>query len=560
MIRATIVLLVAHLIVPRLRRRSAAERHLLWAVSLGTAAVLPVLGVLLPAWQPAWTRDLVDAWAPSFAALGPWTAQGGPDVVVRATGIEASAWTLGDWAALIWTAGAVVTLLVLASEVVKLARLLSAVVPVVDGRCLRISGDVARDLRLSRLPLLLQSPRALIPVTWGARRPRVLLPAAATGWTDERLRAVLAHEFAHVRRGDWLVHVLAHVVCATYWFHPLFWMTERDLCRESEQAADDEVLRLGLDGGNYAAHLLAIVRASRASASSRAPLVAMARRSHLERRVAALLNACGNRGSITRRAVVATAAIAIVVAVPLVAMTNAGAAADIAIQTLNLRPVMSASDASGPEPVVPAVRLVRVAGAASDTGGSVVAPVVAEYTTPPLYSDEARRRGIEGLVTVGVQVDASGRLTRASIVKGLGFGLDQNALVALRQWRFRPGVRAGRPAAIDAEIDIEFSLRSEAVNELIANDMATLVGPGVAPPHAVRTAGFPRRVGARGTVLLDVVLQEDGTPKIVRILRSLTPEADEVAVRHFEQWRFSPAMKDGRPVKVRMNAEVRFHG
>jgi hypothetical protein len=78
MIRATIVLLVAHLIVPRLRRRSAAERHLLWAVSLGTAAVLPVLGVLLPAWQPAWTRDLVDAWAPSFDALGPWTAQGGP--------------------------------------------------------------------------------------------------------------------------------------------------------------------------------------------------------------------------------------------------------------------------------------------------------------------------------------------------------------------------------------------------------------------------------------------------------------------------------------------------
>jgi TonB family protein len=65
---------------------------------------------------------------------------------------------------------------------------------------------------------------------------------------------------------------------------------------------------------------------------------------------------------------------------------------------------------------------------------------------------------------------------------------------------------------------------------------------------------------ARGAVVLDVVLLQDGSPKIVRILKSLTPEADEQAVRHFEQWRFTPAMKTGAPVKVRLNAEVRFHG
>jgi len=177
-----------------------------------------------------------------------------------------------------------------------------------------------------------------------------------------------------------------------------------------------------------------------------------------------------------------------------------------------------------------------------------------------LYSDEARRRGVEGVVTIAISVDERGRLTRASVVTGLGFGLDQNALVAIRQWRFSPGTREGAPQAMDAEIDVEFSLRSEAVNELIANDMATLVGPGVTPPRAVRTAGrVPARLRVRGDVILDVVLQEDGTPKIVRILQSLTPEADEIAVRHFEQWRFSPAMKDGRPVKVRMNAEVGFH-
>jgi hypothetical protein len=60
--------------------------------------------------------------------------------------------------------------------------------------------------------------------------------------------------------------------------------------------------------------------------------------------------------------------------------------------------------------------------------------------------------------------------------------------------------------------------------------------------------------------VLDVVLLEDGTPKVIRILQALTPEADERAVRHFGQWRFTPAMKGGVPVKVRMNAEVRFYG
>jgi TonB family protein len=52
---------------------------------------------------------------------------------------------------------------------------------------------------------------------------------------------------------------------------------------------------------------------------------------------------------------------------------------------------------------------------------------------------------------------------------------------------------------------------------------------------------------------------EDGIPKVVRIARSLDAALDQEAVRAFEQWRFSPARKDGVPVKVRMNAEITFH-
>ena len=54
------------------------------------------------------------------------------------------------------------------------------------------------------------------------------------------------------------------------------------------------------------------------------------------------------------------------------------------------------------------------------------------------------------------------------------------------------------------------------------------------------------------------MLQEDGTPKIVRVLQSLTPALDERAVDAFAQWRFTPALKAGRPVKVRLQADVTF--
>ena len=162
---------------------------------------------------------------------------------------------------------------------------------------------------------------------------------------------------------------------------------------------------------------------------------------------------------------------------------------------------------------------------------------------------------------VRAHIDASGRVNDARVTRALGFGLDQNALVALRQWRFRAGTRNTTPVPMDVDIEIGFTLRNESVNAQIANDMVSLVGPGVTPPQAVRVVNPHWPHGSlTGTVVLDVVLLEDGTPRIVRILRSLRTDLDDIAVEAFAQWRFSPAQKDGRAIKVRMNAAVRFHG
>jgi len=558
-IGATVVLLLAHAIIPRLRRRSAAERHLLWAASLAMAGLLPLLTLLIPAWQPEWAARLGDAWPSSLAVLRPWASVQGADVIVRPTGVETTSWDAGRWLMFLWMAGTGVALLLLARDVARLVHLARDARPLHDRRCQELCRASARQLRLSRAPALFVSPRAVTPMTWGVRRPRVLLPAAALDWPADRVRAVLAHELAHIARADWLVHLVAQLACAVYWFHPLFWTAERALGRETELAADDEVLGAGLEASQYAADMVEIVRACRPDVSSRAPAVAMARVKHLEHRIAALLKPGANRTRVSRRIAVATAAASVLLVLPLAAMTG-GEAIDVEVRAVTLPAAIQGAMSSGLEPAAPTVRVSRTDRAAVlEREDSASLPAIEEYTTPPLYSDEARRRGVEGIVTIAFRVDERGHVAGARVVNGLGGGLDQNALVALRQWRFRPGRLNGTPAAMDAEVDVEFSLRSEGVNELIANDMATLVGPGVTPPRVVRTSTVPlRAVHANGSVVLDVVLQQDGSPRIVRILRSLTPEADESAVRHFEQWRFSPAMKNGVPVRVRMNAEVRF--
>jgi protein TonB len=93
--------------------------------------------------------------------------------------------------------------------------------------------------------------------------------------------------------------------------------------------------------------------------------------------------------------------------------------------------------------------------------------------------------------------------------------------------------------------------------------MATRIGPGVTPPQVVYRSDPLYPVDAQsaksgGTVVLDTVIPEDGVPRVIRVIRSLNWQFDESAINALKQWRFSPAMKDGNPVKVRMNVAVEF--
>jgi TonB family protein len=535
MIKASLVLAAAFCLTLVLRKRAAAERHIVWASAIISAAVLPVLSLLLPSWQPALAHRLAAALPAISSSITNPNVSGDANVMFHTDGIEPAnmprVWPI------VWAIGSAVGLFILGAGIIQQRRFARRSVDVSDPVLTEIAADLARRGGCRRTIHLRQSLDQPMPMTWGILRPEILFPNCVDQWSDERKRVVIAHELAHVRRLDYFFQTIAQIACAVYWFNPLFWIACNRLYRESEHACDDIVINLGTDAREYASHLLGIARDLRNSGPVCTTTLAMARQSTLEKRFEALLRSKPNRTAVSGKTVLWAAMIAICLVLPLAAMRVSA--------TLETVPKLGAD--------------------LNTTNTDSAVPKVDQYTTPPLYSDEGQARGIEGIVTLEARVGSDGRVKRLRVVKGLGYGLDENALLAVRDWRFVPARRNGIPIEATTQIDVEFNLKNAELNEEIANDMATRIGPGVTPPQVVHRlepqysarSALERRAGA---VVLDAVILEDGSPKIVRVIRSLDWGLDEIAINALKQWRFSPAMKDGQAVKVRMNIAVTFSG
>ena len=117
MIKATIVLLVAHAVIPLLKRRSAAERHALWTAALAIATLLPLLTWLLPSWEPAWALRAAESWPVFESRLDGGNAG---DIVIRATGVDASDRTIAASVPWLWITGSLLLCAMFARQALRL--------------------------------------------------------------------------------------------------------------------------------------------------------------------------------------------------------------------------------------------------------------------------------------------------------------------------------------------------------------------------------------------------------------------------------------------------------
>jgi beta-lactamase regulating signal transducer with metallopeptidase domain len=218
----------------------------------------------------------------------------------RAAGSVTSSAFTPSWLNLfveLWFAGVLLFSLRTAGGLFLIARLRRRNSIPVSGEVLALCFDMQDRLRITRLIRFCRSLHVDAPAVIGWFRPVVLLPITAlSGLSEAQLRAVIAHELAHIRRFDAFFNLLQVAAETLLFYHPAIWWTSKRIRAERENCCDDVALAVCGNPAEYA-RALAMMEESRV-----APALAMAaNRGPLAERVARLLG-ISSRASTLRNA------------------------------------------------------------------------------------------------------------------------------------------------------------------------------------------------------------------------------------------------------------------
>jgi len=261
--------------------------------------------------------------------------------------------------------------------------------------------------------------------------------------------------------------------------------------------------------------------------------------------------------------------------------------------TININFALNDSAATQPQAELPtpALALPVWKGVASTTnalrkiGGNVSAPVVT-YTVVPDYSEEARKAKFMGVVLVNMIVDQYGRPQNVHVLRGVGMGLDEKAVEAVKQYRFNPAMEDGEPVPVSLNVEVNFQIFDKpepkvagatpnpptTVNASSPVQVASFdyggvpvrkVGGGVSSPVPIQVSQpdytkEARKAKLKGIVLVGLIVDSQGLPQNVQVIRGIGLGLDEKAVEAVKEYKFRPAMLDGSPVPVELNVEVNF--
>ncbi len=219
--KSTILLIAGLLLLECSRRRSSAARHLICLAALTSSALAPLLAL----WTPRWSY---------FVEIPE-----GPEV---GSGLNRLASAFHHWPAILtalWTVGIVILAIRAAGGWFILRRARRSSVHYMQGE--------AAEVRIGNVST---------PLTCGVVKPMIILPENAREWEATRLRLVLLHESAHIRRRDCLAKHVAQASLALLWWNPLARMLSVRADQEQERACDEAVLSAGIAPEDYARALL----------------------------------------------------------------------------------------------------------------------------------------------------------------------------------------------------------------------------------------------------------------------------------------------------------------
>jgi len=538
-VKTSLILTLGILAAFTLRRRSAAVRHWILASTVLCAGAAPAVGLLTPSWS-----------LPSSSAVAP--ARGtsvdvsinlvtGPSARLASAPVAAagSSFVVREFirAAVVpvWCFGILLNLSLLLTGMFRLMRLRSSHARLAPS-IIDSLNHISAVFGLRRKVMMVRSTRRAVILTWGFVHPKVVLPADVDEWPRERLDVVLAHEVAHITRGDWIVQTAAELCKAIYWFNPLFWIACARLRYESERACDDAVMNMGVKSHVYASELLELARSFGRHRHAWLPAPAMAARaSNLERRVRAMLNTHLDRGPITRAGRCASALALVAITLPIATFAQGGFVTFSGI-------VVDPQDR-----LLPAATI-TVADARRDVKHETKTDRNGHFELVGLpagdYTVEATFPGFRTLTDTfavnGQSLDRVLKMQVSELQETISVTSDDGSMTSAHQ----RGNAFPKPAP-------------GWTKAVCAPGAATGVGGNLRAPRKIKDVapGYP---GADGNVQLLATIGTDGSVTDIQVGKTDRPELAPAAIEAVRQWEFTPTLLNCVPIEVQMNVRVSF--
>jgi len=224
-------------------------------------------------------------------------------------------------------------------------------------------------------------------------------------------------------------------------------------------------------------------------------------------------------------------------------------------------------------------------------GGDITAPLIM-FKHDPDYTELAKTDKVEGTVTVSLVVDEHGVPQHVQVARGLGDGLDEKALEAVKQDRFRPAMQNDKPVAVFMYLHVDFKLIDSAASQGPSGGSQDAVPVTVAPlpppppprmfvPQGQAAPGVPVRISAgvmagnliykadpvypaiakaahvQGAVILHAIISKDGTVERLDVIsgNGMLVNAARDAVSH---WTYKPYLLNGEPTEVETSITTNF--
>lgn len=282
------------------------------------------------------------------------------------------------------------------------------------------------------------------PVSFGFTRGVVLLPRDFSMLDGRAKYLVALHELLHVKRRDALQCLLEECLVSVFWFYPWVWWIRSRIRMAREQAVDRATARSGPARDAYIRTLLGFAGHHPRSLPTAS---GMWHASELRARIDALYKEV----TMSRSRLVAAAAAA-VIALGAVAVLGA------TVFPLYSNP-LPAPAGDGPTKVTLVkadVPFVRQEDEAVRVGGDVKPPKKTKHVNP-VYPEDAKDAGIQGVVIIETVIDKQGKVADAQVVRSIP-ELDQAALDAVLQWEFEPTYVKGKAVSVRMTVTINFTL------------------------------------------------------------------------------------------------------